>query len=62
MCFIVLDFKTTGRNPIKDRITEIGAVKVDDDKVIDEFQCFIKDISNYAERKKYIKFEGFQVK
>jgi len=53
---IVLDLETTGCNPIKDKIIEIGAVKINDDKVIEKYSqlvnpnieipCFITKITN----------------
>ncbi len=35
--YVVFDFETTGLSPQNDRIIEIGAVKVIDDKIVDEF-------------------------
>ena len=39
--YIVFDFETTGLSRKKDRITEIGAVKVLDGKIIDKFSSFV---------------------
>ncbi|MCX7843548.1 MAG: PolC-type DNA polymerase III [Clostridia bacterium] len=39
--FVVLDIETTGLNPGKDKITEIGAVKIKDGKIIDRFSSFV---------------------
>jgi DNA polymerase-3 subunit epsilon/ATP-dependent DNA helicase DinG len=39
--FIALDLETTGLDPARDAIIEIGAVKFQDDQVIDTFQTFI---------------------
>ena len=39
--YIVFDIETTGFSPIKDRIIEIGAVKVTDGKIVDKFSTFI---------------------
>lgn len=39
--YIVIDVETTGLSPILDKITEIGAVKVRNFKVTDEFQTLI---------------------
>lgn len=39
--YTVLDLETTGLNPKHDRIIEIGAVKVRDGKVTDQFQTLI---------------------
>ena len=39
--FICLDLETTGLNPKKDRIIEIGAVKVREGEITDTFQCLI---------------------
>ncbi|CCJ33529.1 PolC-type DNA polymerase III [Caloramator australicus] len=47
--FVVFDIETTGFNPIRDEIIEIGAVKVKDFKIIDRFSALInpqKIISN----------------
>ncbi|HEX3028117.1 MAG TPA: PolC-type DNA polymerase III [Clostridia bacterium] len=39
--FVVFDLETTGLNPYKDKITEIGAVKIRDGKIIDKFNSFV---------------------
>jgi DNA polymerase-3 subunit alpha (Gram-positive type) len=39
--FVVFDIETTGFGPVKDRIIEIGAVKVKEGKIIDKFSTFI---------------------
>ena len=39
--FVVFDIETTGLNPNKDKITEIGAVKIKDGKIIDRFSAFV---------------------
>ncbi|HEY5585570.1 MAG TPA: PolC-type DNA polymerase III [Ruminiclostridium sp.] len=39
--FVVFDLETTGLNPHKDKITEIGAVKIKEGKVIDRFSTFV---------------------
>lgn len=39
--YVVIDVETTGGRPPNDRITEIGAVKVQNGKVIDEWQSLI---------------------
>lgn len=39
--FVVFDIETTGLSPNKDMITEIGAVKIEDNKIIDEFSQLI---------------------
>jgi DNA polymerase-3 subunit alpha (Gram-positive type) len=39
--FVVFDIETTGLNPIHDAVTEIGAVKVRDRKIIEEFHTFV---------------------
>lgn len=40
--YVVLDLETTGLDVEKDRILEIGAVKVIDREVTDTFECIIK--------------------
>ena len=39
--YCVLDLETTGFSPVTERITEIGVMKLQDGKVIDEFSCFV---------------------
>ncbi len=39
--FVVFDIETTGFSPIKNRIIEIGAVKVSDGKICDRFSSFV---------------------
>ncbi len=39
--FAVLDLETTGLSPTRDRITEIGVVKVRGGEVLGEFQCLV---------------------
>ena len=39
--YTALDLETTGLNPKKDKIIEIGAVKVREGRIMDSFQCFV---------------------
>lgn len=39
--FVVFDLETTGFSPFKNKIIEIGAVKVQDGKVLDRFSYFV---------------------
>ncbi len=39
--YCVLDLETTGFSPVTEKITEIGAMKLQGGKVIDEFSCFV---------------------
>ena len=39
--FVVLDFETTGTMPQEDKITEIGAVKIVDGKIIEKFATMV---------------------
>ena len=38
---VVFDIETTGFSPIKNRIIEIGAVRVTDGKIVDKFSTFV---------------------
>lgn len=50
MNYIAVDIETTGLSPIKDKIIEIGAVKVMKGKVVDRFQALIDPQINLSER------------
>ena len=39
--FVVFDIETTGFSPINNRIIEIGAVKVDNGRIVDKFSAFV---------------------
>lgn len=39
--FVVLDFETTGTMPQEDKITEIGAVKIIDGKIVEKFASMV---------------------
>lgn len=39
--FVILDIETTGLDAKKDKITEIGAVKIKDGKIVGEFSSFV---------------------
>lgn len=39
--FVCIDLETTGLNPKKDKIIEIGAVKVDNGQIVDVFETFV---------------------
>jgi|LGOV01.1.fsa_nt_gb DNA polymerase III epsilon subunit family exonuclease len=41
MKYVVFDIETTGLNTLQDRIIEIGAVKVEDGIILEEFSMFI---------------------
>ena len=39
--YVVFDLETTGFSPIRDKIIEIGAVKVENGKITDKFSTFV---------------------
>lgn len=39
--FVVLDIETTGLDPRYNELTEVGAVKIIDKKIVDSFHCFV---------------------
>ena len=48
--FICIDLETTGLNPKKDRIIEIGAVKVREGKIVETFQQLVDPKQQLEER------------
>ena len=48
--FICIDLETTGLNPKRDRIIEIGAVKVRDGRIVETFQQLIDPKQQLEER------------
>ena len=43
--FVVFDIETTGFSPTKNRIIEIGAVKVSEGKIVDRFSTFVDPLT-----------------
>ena len=39
---MVLDMETTGLDPEKDEIIEIGCIRIEEHKQIDTFQCLVQ--------------------
>ncbi len=39
--YVVFDLETTGFSPVKNRIIEIGAVKIENGRITDRFSCFV---------------------
>ncbi|WP_036221838.1 PolC-type DNA polymerase III [Mesoaciditoga lauensis] len=48
--FVVVDFETTGLNAIDDEIIEIGAVKIENLKVVDKFHSLIKPTKEISDK------------
>ncbi|GFP78199.1 DNA polymerase III subunit alpha [Clostridium fungisolvens] len=48
--YCVLDLETTGFSPVTEKITEIGVMKYQDGKVIDQFSCFVNPEKPIPER------------
>lgn len=48
--FVCVDLETTGLNPKKDRIMEIGAVRIRDGKIADTFQTLVDPRQTLEER------------
>lgn len=41
-CYVIVDLETTGLNPEQDSIIELGAIKVENNSVIDSFSCLVR--------------------
>ncbi|MBO5564302.1 MAG: PolC-type DNA polymerase III [Lachnospiraceae bacterium] len=39
--FVVFDLETTGLSPVRNKIIEIGAVKIEDGRIVDRFSTFV---------------------
>ncbi|WP_349674399.1 3'-5' exonuclease [Lacrimispora sp.] len=48
--YVAVDLETTGLDPKRDKIIEIGAVRVTDGKAEDTFECFVNPYRNLEER------------
>lgn len=51
--YTVIDLETTGLNPSQDKIIEIGAIKVRNDKIVDRFEALVNpgiEISNFIQK------------
>jgi DNA polymerase-3 subunit alpha (Gram-positive type) len=46
--FVVFDLETTGLNPVQNEIIEIGAVKIKNGEVVDEFSSLVKPKQNIS--------------
>lgn len=54
--YVVFDIETTGFSPINNKVTEIGAVKIKDGKIIDEYNQLINPQTSIPE--KIVKLTG----
>ena len=48
--FVVFDVETTGFSPVHDRITEIGAVKIEDGRITDRYSQLINPLKRIPDR------------
>ncbi len=48
--FVVLDFETTGLDPLQDEIIEIGAVKIKGKEVVEEYHSLIKPSGDISKK------------
>ncbi|RBW69422.1 ATP-dependent helicase DinG [Bacillus taeanensis] len=39
--YVVIDFETTGNSPMKDRVIQVGAVLIEDDKIVERFSSYV---------------------
>lgn len=48
MRYVVFDLETTGLDRTKDSIIQFAAIKIEDNKVVDELNLYIQPIGNYS--------------
>ena len=48
--YVSIDLETTGLNPKRDRIIEIGAIRVEQGQIVEEFSTFVDPGRKLEER------------
>lgn len=52
--YVVIDFETTGLNAVEDEIIEIGAVKIENMQIVDQFSSLVKPKKEISEKSREI--------
>lgn len=56
--YVSIDLETTGLNPKRDRIIEIGAIRVEQGQIVEEFSTFVDPGGNWKNGSQNLRESG----